>query len=74
MFDPAQLIFTPAQGMTDSEWQQLANNCLQAQLMIQAFTEDEVTESDLEDALDFFGVDVPQFAQTVNQNLYLLGF
>jgi hypothetical protein len=43
--------------------------------MIDLFcSDDQITSSDLEDALEFFGVDVEEFDNVVNQNLKTLGY
>lgn len=72
--NPGDLIFTPAEGMNDDELKQLMKNCCQANLFMSAFLRGKVPESHLEEALDYLGVDVIEFAQTVNSNLDYLGY
>ena len=68
------LVFTPVSGMNEREFNQLLSNCQQAQSMMDKFAKSRITESDLEDALDFFGVDVVSYAEILNHNLSVLGF
>ncbi len=69
-----KLVFTPDPGMNEREFNQLLSNCQQAQLMMDEFARSNITEADLEDALEFFGVDVVSYAETLNHNLSVLGF
>ncbi len=68
------LIFTPDPEMSEHEFNKLMSDCVEAQQKLDSFCRDEITESDLEDALDFFGVDVVGLSQTFNHNLDVFGF
>lgn len=68
------LIFTPHPEMNENEFNQLMSNCFEAQRQLEAFCKGEITSSDLEDALEFFGVDPVTLDETFDHNLDVMGF
>ena len=68
------LLFTPDPEMSEDEFNKLMLDCYNAQQQLDAFCREEITESDLEDALEFFGVDPVELSETFNHNLDVFGW
>ncbi len=68
------LIFTPDPEMSKHEFDQLMSDCMNAQQQLDSFCRGEINEFDLEDALEYFGIDVVALSQTFNETLDVFGF
>lgn len=68
------LIFTPDPDMNEGEFNKLMSDCQEAQQRLDAFCLGKLSESELEDLLESFGIDPVALSQTFNENLRSMGF